>query len=768
MLRRYFGKISSLGINQLVGHNGELVIDELTDKIYIMDGITPGGYEIANIQHYGSKIFFDNGSTIGPLNDGDNSISVAATSDNDFVEINYDNSQIVRANVDAVSIVTDSLNIRNEWKFDTSGTTTFPGGFQIDPYTFTDQTLIFPGSISNVSTKGIYLTTGEITNTIYIPGTNFEEATGTGSNTDPVDISGKNGVNISAGADGQGHDQHNWVFGTEGKLTLPEGKTYEYLDVPLTGAGDELAQVSFGLVTNGVQTQWIAASADPAGSGYVIGDTFEFDEQFLGIPGANLTIEITSVEPGGAVENLSFTQPPLYPADIYRDSPVILQVGDNDRWVFGINGTLTVPAFEDQQLFIKGSEIGGVSGSSVAISAAANNDVVINTYNTDLHNWRFDYQGTMSFPGGAIINNNANTLAFNAQQGTGQLIQITAGSGDPSEGNGGDLRLFAGNPGDQGVWGNVDILGGKIQIRNDLNLWTFDTDGILNLPNNNGQIGQLAAPYTGLEFRTGAGADWIGISYGEIDDNNTSYFYFDKDGTDYQTADHQAHLQLKNSTRDGHVEWLFKTDGSITFPDNTVQTTAYTDFGSNSLVAGDSAQYVVNLDNDGILHLSGTAQGEYESAIVAPNLQLDGSIVEKIGSSYINIFGNTVVQGGNLALSGLFDDSYLWLVNTDNAIYTHSDTGIGGHATTEYRNMGGYLEDQKGHRFYTGGTWDQQQLRFAIADDGILVPGDMYLTGQIRDFTGKNLLNPLNLNIDAGDSSTVYDTTDLIIDGGNS
>ena len=114
MLRRYFGKISSLGINQLVGHNGELVIDELTDKIYIMDGITPGGYEIANIQHYGSKIFFDNGSTIGPLNDGDNSISVAATSDNDFVEINYDNSQIVRANVDAVSIVTDSLNIRNE------------------------------------------------------------------------------------------------------------------------------------------------------------------------------------------------------------------------------------------------------------------------------------------------------------------------------------------------------------------------------------------------------------------------------------------------------------------------------------------------------------------------------------------------------------------------------------------------------------------------------------------------------------------------------
>jgi len=764
MLRRYFGKISSLGINQLVGHNGELVIDELTDKIYIMDGVTPAGYEIANIQHYGSKIFFDNGTTIGPNNDGDNSISVTASSDNDFVEINYADSQIVRANADAVSIVTDSLNIGNEWKFDNSGTTIFPGGFQIDPYTFTDQTLIFPGAISNVSTKGIYLTTGEITNTIYIPGTNFEEATGTGINTDPVGISGKNGVNISAGADGQGHDQHSWIFGTEGKLTLPAGKTYEYFDVPLTGAGNGLAQVDFTLSTNGVETEWIAANANPAGLGYNPGDTFEFDEQFLGIPGASLTIEVLSAGPGGSIQELEFTPPPLYPADIYRDSPVILQVGNEGRWVFGIGGSLSIP--------------GEIKRGNSGLSIFNDGGIYLST----------------------DLNDDNNALYFD---NTTKDVDLYVA---------GDVRLSAGT-----------VVGESQQM------WTFDTAGIINLPNNNGQIGQLESPYTGLEFRTGSGADWIGISYGEINDNNTSYFYFDKDGSDYLTANHRAHLQIKNPAHNGHVEWLFDSNGNLKFPqgtllgysdpggfiidgaadkdiaiytynganaygwtfgtdamlelptslqagfaagikfsDGSIQTKAYTDFGSNSLVSGDSAQYVVNLDNDGILHLSGTAQGEYESAIVAPNLQLDGSIVENIGSRYINIFGNTVVQGGNLALSGLFDDSYLWLVNTDNAIHTHSDTGIGGHATTEYRNMGGYLEGGRGHRFYTGGTWDQQQLRFAIADDGILVPGDMYLTGQIRDFTGRNLLNPLNLNIDAGDSSTVYDTTDLIIDGGNS
>jgi len=45
-LRRYFGKISPLQIGNLVGHNGELVIDETTDYVYIMDGVTPGGQQI--------------------------------------------------------------------------------------------------------------------------------------------------------------------------------------------------------------------------------------------------------------------------------------------------------------------------------------------------------------------------------------------------------------------------------------------------------------------------------------------------------------------------------------------------------------------------------------------------------------------------------------------------------------------------------------------------------------------------------------------------
>jgi hypothetical protein len=46
MLRRYYGKISFLPINEFVGHDGELVVDDITGKVYVMDGVTYGGTEL--------------------------------------------------------------------------------------------------------------------------------------------------------------------------------------------------------------------------------------------------------------------------------------------------------------------------------------------------------------------------------------------------------------------------------------------------------------------------------------------------------------------------------------------------------------------------------------------------------------------------------------------------------------------------------------------------------------------------------------------------
>ena len=46
MLRRYYGKISKLPIDQFTGHDGELVVDDITGKVYVMDGVTLGGTEL--------------------------------------------------------------------------------------------------------------------------------------------------------------------------------------------------------------------------------------------------------------------------------------------------------------------------------------------------------------------------------------------------------------------------------------------------------------------------------------------------------------------------------------------------------------------------------------------------------------------------------------------------------------------------------------------------------------------------------------------------
>lgn len=115
---------------------------------------------------------------------------------------------------------------------------------------------------------------------------------------------------------------------------------------------------------------------------------------------------------------------------------------------------------------------------------------------------------------------------------------------------------------------------GDITVFTNGNTWRFGDDGVLSFPNNNGQIGQLEPPYTGLEFRTGSGADWIGISYGEINDDNTSYFYFDKEGSS-QSSHHKANLQVKNPTNNGHAVWTFDAHGGMRFPDDSVQTTAW-------------------------------------------------------------------------------------------------------------------------------------------------------------------------------------------------
>lgn len=294
------------------------------------------------------------------------------------------------------------------------------------------------------------------TENLIIQGTQF------GSENGGLSLLVKNQVLISTDILGTAK---TWQFEPDGKLTLPDGTTYEYLNAPLTGHGDGLARLDFTLVTDGVATQWAAATASPAGSGYSAGDTFTFYEEFLGIAGASVTIEVLTVGDGGSVGDLAFSMPPLYPADIYRDSPINLQVGpESNRWTFGATGNLTLPASG----FIKNSD-----GS---------------TYSTDrIVNGAFDVHiqsdGSLVLPNGDAASQYQGTIQSLNESSVFDL-DVQTGSDIL-----GGIRLSTWNTKPVDIVTNKNSGGG--------NLWRFGTDGNTTMP------GQAAQPYRLLASQYG-------------------------------------------------------------------------------------------------------------------------------------------------------------------------------------------------------------------------------------------------------------------------
>jgi hypothetical protein len=335
------------------------------------------------------------------------------------------------------------------------------------------------GSITSVSIDG-----SELSLTIsYLP----SGATGDKYNflSPNYSIKQESDVVISAG------DNPLWKFTPAGTLKLPQGRTFEFLNTPLTnGTSDDLARVSFSLSTDGVIAQWMAATPDPKGTGYVVGDEFYFDEIFLGIPGASVTISVTEVGAGGTIEGIGFTAPPLYPADIYRDSPINLQVGSNNRWTFDANGNLTVPGSITSKTGVVVSSDVGVTSSGIyldgdatesgnAILFATNDAIVRADNNGTIKDWLFGSDGNLTVPGSIT-----------------RTDRLTLNSGGANSGY------------TAAVLADGEL--GKVLLRTDdgttTRTWEFDKDGNLKLP-------------TGGDITDSAGNSVLGGGGNTVDQN---------------------------------------------------------------------------------------------------------------------------------------------------------------------------------------------------------------------------------------------------------
>jgi len=419
------------------------------------------------------------------------------------------------------------------------------GGADLGKFIFdTDQDRAFISTTDDAGGKGGYdivlIPGGEGYSSITIP------RSANAANAAPLSIEAtdaNSAVQIST-------DAGTWTFGNTGILTLPAGGAITSPDYNFSfnkNPGDP-AIPTLGTDITTVGEGDIATGEVYMGSGYG-----EFRSIF------NKGDQIDSGLVYAGVEGFNYVQ--------YGDVNFAGMVSQTPN----IDSMYTVGLDAQGQITIGFTQAGQTQEStdwSVAVGSLNTNMTVnglfantsVTAIATGEWSWKFDNTGNLAMPYGSLI------LDSGYETGTAGFI---APSGGVALGS--TMLYNSGNIASQ-ILQNREGSGSTIQISayqdnsNPAKTWTFDNNGILNLPNNNGQIGALEAPYTGLEFRTGSDADWIGISYGEINDNNTSYFYFDKDGSDYTTANHRAHLQLKNAAHDGHVEWLFDVTGNLTLP----------------------------------------------------------------------------------------------------------------------------------------------------------------------------------------------------------
>jgi hypothetical protein len=480
-----------------------------------------------------------------------------------------------------------------------------------------------------------------------------------------------------------------WTFDTRGTLTVPSPfpKTFTatvdsahyYGEGSLTLSGDAWSfEVTFAIGADGeIETQIANNTPWPSNPGYTNGVEFRFVEADHGIPGYTFDLTLIDIQNPGPMmytTNLAANDVPTLPATIISSETVKL-TADSTSWLFTPNGDLTVP--------------GNILSSDPAgLTIGANYNVYIVADQTDNNlTWTFDGStGSLTLPNLGTITNpsgggapTGTIYTFNTDYASGSPTLSAAEYIDLAAGGNADnvetswvitfangttktvtSRVFTSTPDRQriswtgeltifliaDVWPltiqSADYSAGtttkSLELTPDgTTTWTFGDDGALTFPS--GILANLGGAEFGTGFSLTTDGDQAIIGASNLISLETS------------GGVGQLHLTQDTETNKGRVEiffqngpgvlWIFdEEDSSLTFPDNTTQTTAWT--GSvSSLVNGANT---VSLDNGG-LDLTFTS-GEKIKTFVGGGIELYRSGDNTIGiyNGYARI--NTFTTGG--------------------------------------------------------------------------------------------------------------------------
>lgn len=302
---------------------------------------------------------------------------------------------------------------------------------------------------------------------------------------------------------------------------------------------------------------------------------------------------------------------------LYNENP---NQGLNNQYELGVTngGVVTLP----DGSIINGATLKTVAGNYAGITAGPqgadedswvwvdNNGATIATkYSTDAHTWTFNNSGALTFPQGTTIATADGTDAFIIDGAVDKDIQIYTYSGPTLTAHG----------------------------------WTFGADGTLTLPaggaiNNTDGIklvtdrGTLAI---GTNMEVPGVAGHFHIAFDGSNNNPPSsdlflgddYNYVKLPGYELNPADYGVEIGTHNREGgDSHL-WRFSTDGSITFPDNTVQTTAYTGQGGGTTTTDLWIAAGSGPDGSAILHSTDGATWTTQDFL------MDGQSIDRVAIS---------------------------------------------------------------------------------------------------------------------------------------
>jgi hypothetical protein len=246
---------------------------------------------------------------------------------------------------------------------------------------------------------------------------------------------------------------------------------------------------------------------------------------------------------------------------------------NNLNWTFGTAGNLTLPSNTARINYANGTNIlDGLGGDGTGLSVTdfgegfsltASNKIVTNklystneTQPTQHYRLELDTNGVVVLPDGSIINGST----IRGVAGTGELnytgITIGPNSGDAEK-----------------TWMWVDHANAYISTNNFVNTWTFDNNGNFRLPVDGDILDSTGNSVLG-SGSTLTNGDWTASLNDSgslrLDNTDDEQNYFALTPIGNEDASYGLQIAIDNQ-----AAWFFSNAGSITFPDDTVQTTAY-------------------------------------------------------------------------------------------------------------------------------------------------------------------------------------------------